>query len=49
MQSVARDHQYELPGDSCLVGYLQRSSGTGKVADQAIDGATADELDRRGF
>ena len=49
MQSVAGHHQYESVRDSGLAGYLQRGSGTGQVADQAIDGAPANELDRCGF
>jgi hypothetical protein len=49
MQSVARHYQYEFLRDSGLAGYLQSGSGTGEVADQTIDSAPADELDRCGF
>jgi hypothetical protein len=45
MQSIARYNQYETLGDPDLVGYLQRGTGRGQVANQAINGAAA-ELDR---
>jgi hypothetical protein len=48
MQSIARYNQYEFLRNADLVGHLQRGTGRGQVADQAIDGA-APELNRSSF
>jgi hypothetical protein len=48
LQSIARHNQHKPPREFGSAGYLYRRSGSGEVADQAIDGVAA-ELNRSGF
>lgn len=48
VQPVARHHQHEPAGNPAFVGYFERGSRLGQVADQTIDGGAAG-LDRSGL